>query len=284
MVEPLTLLVDGDFLMYRSHFAFRELSYGGRSTGASYGMLSQLLWLMDRYQTNDIIFCWDSRTKKRKKLYPAYKANRIRQQTPEQQAEFEGLQKERARMRTRYLPCIGFHNNFCYTGYEADDILAVLAWALSQQERDQIIVTADQDLYQCIGPHTSWLCPSRARDNHVNLRTFYQEYQLEPFQWALVKAISGCKTDNIAGVPGVGEITAVKYLRKQLREESVAWQNIHRCWQSIVCRNWALVKLPFKGTPVPTLRANNLRQDGWDAVTGQMGMKSLRFKQIRTGE
>jgi 5'-3' exonuclease len=76
---------------------------------------------------------------------------------------------------------------------------------------------------------------------------FYEKYMIEPDQWSKVKSVAGCDTDNVAGVNGVGAITAIKYLKGQLTVKSKALAEI-RANAVIIKRNAELVTLPMKGT------------------------------------
>ena len=92
-----------------------------------------------------------------------------------------------------------------------------------------------------------------------------------------MKALAGCSTDSVPGIKGVGEKTAIKYLKNELKESSKIYQRIisKEGW-NIYKRNIELVKLPFTGTKIFKLKTDKLSATGWKEVVEQLGMKSIR--------
>ena len=110
-----------------------------------------------------------------------------------------------------------FHLSSKYVeGYEADDVLAALSKRATEQGLDVIIVTGDTDTLQLVGPHTRVLLSGRRlTDAKVYDETAIRErYGLEPAQLVDFKSLTGDKSDNIPGVPGVGKVTARKLLQE----------------------------------------------------------------------
>jgi 5'-3' exonuclease len=253
----------------------KDLHWKGAATGVIYGFLQTILQLEERFQTDRILFCFDSHASKRRSIYPAYKINRKNRQpmTPEEEQFEQEYREQVQQLRNRYLPAIGFRNIYWQRGYESDDLIAYIAAALTSNKTEGIIISADHDLYQCITGHVQ-LYDFRSR---MTLQRFKREIGLLPSQWAAVKAIAGCSTDNVEGVKGVGEKTAIKYLLSQLNSTSKAYRAII-AKRRLIQRNEKLVCLPLPGVHPLVLRKEHITQKGWDDVCETLGLKSLQGK------
>lgn len=281
------LIIDTDYLCHRARWSMRDLSWQGAATGTIYGVLQTVLQLQERFQTDKVAFCFDSHVSKRQEIYPAYKANRKNRQpmTAEEERFEKEFRRQVIKLRKEYLPEIGFRNIFWQQGYESDDLIARLAIDLTiprcfpeGTHYDGVIVSADHDLYQCITGHV------RLYDfkGTMTLQRFKQEFGLVPCQWATVKSIAGCSTDNVQGIKGVGEKTAVKYLRGLLKPTSKAFRAIE-AGKTIIERNKKLTRLPLHGAGIPKLQKDQVTKEGWDSVCRKLGFKSLRGKLPRMG-
>ena len=273
------LILDCNFLAHRAKHVFGDLSYAGSATGVIYGFLKDILALSQKFSTQDFIFCWDdSLTSKRKEIYPEYKGNRVVIERTEDELAFDKeFHKQVYLLRTEYLSMIGFANNFWQAGYEADDIMAAIVENIELPD-EAIIVTADKDLFQCICSNVS--CYNPITRVETTRHIFYKRYNIKPYKWAKVKAIAGCPTDNVKGIVGVGEKTAIKFLQKELNPNTKAYKNIIAGWDMIL-DNKKLVDLPFRGTLKPKLSRDNVSQQSWNSVTKLLGMKSIRIKKVR---
>lgn len=270
------LLIDSDYLCHRAKWSMGDLKWHGKPTAVIYGFLQSVLQLQDRFNTNNIAFCFDSKISKRKIIYPLYKANRRRPKPPTpQEAKLEvDFHKQIQLLRKTYLPEIGFRNVFRQTGYESDDLLAMLS---KQMEEDAIIVTADEDLFQCIRSHVSVYNPFK--HTSTTLQRFFQTYKIIPNDWITVKALAGCPTDNIKGLQGIGEKTAIKWILGQLKKDSKAYQTLTSPIASVtMARNMQLVRLPFDGTKKMKLRKDRITKAGWESVCKKLGFKSIVSK------
>lgn len=271
------LILDCNYLAHRAKHIFGDLSDKGSATGVVYGFLKDILFLEEMFDTNKFIFCWDSDSSKRQRIYPTYKAHRKRELDKDEQ-EFEyAFRTQVSQLRDIYLEVIGYKNVFCQDGYESDDVIAQVCKTL-QPEDYAIIVTADQDLYQLIRKNISWYNPQTKVK--MTRGGFIKKYGIKPKEWVKVKAIAGCHSDNIKGIEGVGEKTAIKYLKKELKSSTKAYKSIKQGWDDTVLQNRPLVELPYKGTKPVKIVDDKLSQSGWDKVCKTLGMKSLRYKQI----
>jgi 5'-3' exonuclease len=235
-----------------------------------YGFLKSIRALKNEFQTDRIAFCFESRQLLRKSIFPEYKARRSRKDDePEKVDARDELRRQIEDLKLLHLPRIGFANVFSAPGFESDDLMA----ALALRERDVVLVTSDADLYQCLSPSVRMHCPTSRR--LFTEKWFINEYGIPPRKWALVKAIAGCKGDGVPGVEGIGETTALKFIRgDEITHPKGAREKILSSKDDI-CRNRRLVELPFFGTPVPRLRVDRVSRKGWDEVCKQLGFRSL---------
>lgn len=263
------LLLDVNYLCYRSLFSTGGLSHKGEGTGVVFGVLRDIKNLQDLHNTDHIAFCFDYGVSFRKNIYPGYK-NRKDKLEPHVRKDFN---RQVRKLRTEYLEEVGFKNVLYAEGYEADDIIAAVVEEYQQTDVEFIVVSADKDLYQLLTfPNVSIWHPTK--DKMVTAVSFTQQWGIPPDLWVHVKAIAGCSTDTIPGVEGVGEKTAAKYvgglpLGKATRLKIKGMKPI---WK----RNLSLVKLPYPGTPVYELEADKVSNKAWRALTDRLGMTTLR--------
>lgn len=268
------LVVDVSFVCRRAFHTLKDLSHEDVKTGVIYGFFLSVAELMEQFMTHKVVFCFDYGKGIRKQMLPEYKQKRHSKELTEEELEAEEEYRRQVKLlRTDYLADAGFKNLFFQKGYESDDIIASFTMALASGE-SAIIVSADGDLLQLLRPNVSMWNPAK-RAMHT-YKGFRKEYSIHPRVWAHVKAIGGCRTDEVPGVKGVGEKTALKYLLNQLKPESKVYQKIVSVeGAAIAARNLPLVQLPLKGTNQfaadPTWEAS----DGWEKVCEKLGMKSL---------
>jgi len=269
-VSESLLVLDVHLLCHRAFHTMKNLSWEGKSTGVIFGFLKTLNFLRDELQTDRVAFCFEHPHLFRKDIYPAYKERRASQRSPEEKMARKQLSRQISRLRDQYLPMIGFKNIFCFHGYESDDLMARIAL----NEPDVILVTSDSDLFQCLRSDVMIYSPSAGRI--LNEAWFRKKYGLHPHYWARVKAIAGCATDEVKGIPRIGELTALKFLRGELKESSAAYKAIDSArGQAIALRNMRLVRLPYEDCPVPIIQRDKLSRKGWEKVCDMLGMKSL---------
>ncbi len=266
------ILVDAPALCHQAKHSV-NLDYQEMQTGIMFLFLRKIVKLAKSLQSNHLIFAWDSRKSKRKEYFPEYKANRHKDRTPLEQQFDEGCYKQFNSLKSIILPKIGFE---CYEceGFEADDIIASI---VKNNKESFTIVTSDSDLYQLLTNDVSisW------KDQRYEQEDFFQEHDFLPSNWITVKSIAGCKTDNIPGIEGVGEITACKYIRGELSPKSKVYQRIvSQKGIETALFNMNLVKLPLKGTPNIKLKEQpKLSLDAFVHFCGKYGFESMLEKE-----
>lgn len=272
MSDQTWLVIDAPYLCHRAFHSMGNLSYGEAMTGTLFGFLRDIITLKDLFQPDRFVFCFDAGTSKRREMYPKYKrSRRAKERTPEEQELYQQMQKQMRLLRYEILKGLGFSNVFYQIGYEADDIIGHLCW---EDHPQIIIVSCDHDLYQLLSPRVSiWNMP---KSQMITYESFRDEFKIEPSQWVDVKAIAGCSTDDIQGIKGVGEITACKFLRGDLKQgqKFIAIVEGTNLWE----RNLNLVRLPLAGLNKDRLqvRKDQVSQAKWIELCNRYGFQSLK--------
>jgi 5'-3' exonuclease len=274
------LILDCYFLGHRAFHSKGWMEFGSVKTGVIYGILQDVISLQDAFDTSRLVFVFDHGKGKRKDLLPEYKEQRRKDMTEEQEALYKDFKQQMAQLRKSYLPRIGYKNVLWETGYEADDIIATCCHSLQEGE-DAVIVSADTDLFQLLGPNVLMHNPNTFKT--TSLQSFTRDYGITPAQWAKVKAIAGCSSDNVPGIRGVGNKTAIKYVKGELKAESAAYKAIKEGWRDVVLRNRPLVQLPFEGCPTFEIATDALSKEGWAEVASELGLSVLKDRLPLTG-
>ncbi len=269
------LVIDSSNLAWRAFYAMgRDLSWQGVQTGVLFGFFRDIISLRTLFGESQFVFCFDMGRSLRALKDPGYKGDRERKYEGMDQGTLRShseMRQQLASLRVSYLPDLGFQNVFSQDGYEADDLIAVVAQRGGAGE-EFILVSSDKDLYQLLDDRVSVYNPhSKAV---INKASFEDEWGLCPSQWVEVKAMAGCPTDCVPGIKGVGEKTAAKYLRGSLGVKTKAYQRIQDN-QSLVDWNRELVRLPCPGVRLPQLRDDRTDMQSWMDVMQKLGMKSL---------
>lgn len=254
------LLIDGNFIAHRTFYSSGRR--GQNETGIIFGFCRDILTLIDRFIPSNVCMCFDYGKSIREKSYPEYKANRRNKKRTDDEIEArKRFDQDVDTLMFVLLKRLGFKNIFHFNGFEADDVIARLVQILPNE---LVIVSADQDLYQLLDPNTVMYNP---RSNEtINHKKFKSKYGIHVNGWPLVKAIAGCTTDNITGVKGVGEITAIKYLNGQLTNKETC--NRIRNSQELINSNLELVKLPHAECPttIRVVKQPEFNEQEWREV------------------
>ncbi|SMC74685.1 DNA polymerase I [Sporomusa malonica] len=200
------IIIDGSSLVHRAFHALPMLrTADGLYTNAVYGFTTMLVKLLTDYKPDLLAVAFDKgRVTFRTETYQQYKAGR--QATPGELSEQFPLIRE-------LLDAFGI-TTIEEKGYEADDILGTLAEKASKQGCEVLIVTGDRDALQLIGPETKVLLTKKGISEMETMDTaaLKEKYGLTPSQIIDMKGLMGDTSDNIPGVPGIGEKTAIKLL------------------------------------------------------------------------
>lgn len=263
------VLVDAGWMSHRARYCARELSHGG----IIFSFLEQLRTIAahPRVKSNQIGLFFDSKKSYRRQALPEYKLKRHEDRTPTEVAEINNMHSEVNRLRKEILPACGFRL-YKQSGLESDDLIA----AAAQQCRatGAVIVTSDSDLYQCITSEVHWFDPQR--NLYYDEASFRAEHFAAPGDWAEIKSIAGCPTDNVPGVVGVGVKTATDYTYGLLNKAHKRYSAITSTpGRDVYIRNLPLVTLPHASTRDVVLEPpvyNQAAFFGWCAL---LGFKSL---------
>jgi len=210
MSEPL-YLIDGYGLIYRAYFAFIRrplINSRGRNTSAVFGFLGMFLQLLRSRNPAYLAVALDSFAPTfRHERYKAYKATR--QKTPEDlEAQIPLIEQV---LEALGVPCIRAE------GFEADDVMATLAEACRSSGRLCYLYSGDKDVLQLVGAGVRVLQPPKGGEGdlvEMDADQVKRERGVEPAQIIDYLALVGDSSDNVPGVPGVGEKTAVKLLEQ----------------------------------------------------------------------
>lgn len=239
------VLIDCNALCYSSFFTLGDLADEDRKVGIIYGFLRKIFSMSRDWDNARWVFCWDSKKSYRKRIYPQYKEKDTRKQAKEDLTEEDWEQFDI--LRGKVLPAMGFCNVYRVPGYEADDLLHVFADML---QPDWVMVTGDNDMFQSLQYGGKIFNPTTKKI--ITADIFKEKFGIHPDQWAMAKAIGGCRGDNVEGIQGVGDpkspsSKALKILNGTLESGKV----VERYWSEegtkIIERNLRLVELPFNG-------------------------------------
>ncbi|MGW0117339.1 DNA polymerase I [Streptomyces sp. NPDC003327] len=208
--RPRLMLMDGHSLAYRAFFALPAENFTtatGQPTNAIYGFASMLAnTLRDEAPTHFAVAFDVSRKTWRSEEFPEYKANRSK--TPD---EFKGqVELIGELLDAMHAP------RFAVDGYEADDVIATLATQAEAEGFEVLIVTGDRDSFQLVSDHTTVLYPTKGVSELTRFtpEKVQEKYGLSPSQYPDFAALRGDPSDNLPGIPGVGEKTAAKWINQ----------------------------------------------------------------------
>jgi len=197
-------LVDGSSYIYRAYYAIRHLSSPtGYPTNAIYGFIQMLLKLLKDHRPEQIAVVFDAgRTTFRTEIYPEYKANRAAM--PDDLRQQVGPIRDV--VRAFNIPALELE------GFEADDIIATLASRHAASGGRVVVVTGDKDLMQIVTDRITLLDTMKGKAS--GLPEVAERFGVEPLLVPDILGLAGDSSDNIPGVPGIGEKTAIKLLQE----------------------------------------------------------------------
>jgi len=201
-------LIDGNSLVYRAFFALPEsiATSTGEPTNAIFGFASMLVKLLTDNGVVPTVVVWDRGSSGRKELYAEYKGHRPKQ--PDLLAE------QYPHMRP-LVESFGYAN-YAVEGFEADDVIATLAERAKGEGIAVTIVTGDRDAFQLVGDGVKVMATSRGitETKTYDREDVIERYGITPEQIPDFWGLKGDTSDNIPGVPGIGDKTAADLLQR----------------------------------------------------------------------
>jgi DNA polymerase I len=206
--KPELFLIDGNSLAYRAFFALPEsiATADGRPTNAIYGLASMLVKIIDEHHPGGVVVAWDAGMSGREVTYDLYKAQR---------SSRPDLLREQWPHLMPLVEAFGY-TNVKVEGFEADDVIATLAVRAREQGIPVMVVTGDRDAYQLVGEGIRVMSTSRGitETKIYDSEAVLERYGVPPELVTDMMGLRGDTSDNIPGVPGIGEKTAAQLLQK----------------------------------------------------------------------
>jgi DNA polymerase-1 len=203
-------IIDGKSVFYRGYYAMPNLiTKDGTPTGGVYGFCAMALELIKRLKPDYVAVAWDkpkTNIRKRLEIYPDYKAGR-KPAPPDFYAQIPILHEV---LEAFNWPMYEFDD------YEADDIMHTMAKKAEKAGLETMLITSDMDALQSIDEHTHMYALKKGLTNieKFDPKSFEEKYGLRVDQFLDSKALKGDSSDNIPGVPGIGEKGAAELLKE----------------------------------------------------------------------
>ncbi len=278
------LLLDGHSLAYRAFYALRDVEMStttGQPTNGVFGFTSMLVNLLRDEDPTHIAVAFDvSRKTFRSEAYAEYKAGRG--ETP---PDFAGqLSLIREVLEALRIPALQVE------GYEADDVIATITTKAVADDMTTLICTGDRDALQLVNDHVTVLYPRKGVSDLTRFtpQEVQTKYGLSPAQYPDFAALRGDPSDNLPGIPGVGEKTAAKWIREYGSFEALVEQvdtvkgkvgDALREHLASVMRNRQLTEL-VRDVPLEVDLAALQRQQ-WDRDQVHTLFDNLQFRVLR---
>ncbi|WP_350344385.1 DNA polymerase I [Proteinivorax tanatarense] len=216
------IVIDGNSLIYRAFFALPLLqTEGGRYTNGVYGFTTMLLKMLEDEKPDYMLVAFDKGKKNfRHDTYKEYKGHRP--STPDELREqFKTVKEMLELMNIKFYEA---------ENYEADDIIGTVCEQAKGQKLKTTVVTGDKDILQLVDESVEVMLTRKGITNteRYDVEKFKEVYGINPAQFIDIKGLMGDSSDNIPGVPGVGEKTALKFIKKYKDIEGV-YENVEEC-------------------------------------------------------
>jgi DNA polymerase I len=280
-------LLDGSALAYRAYYSFISrplITSKGEHTSAIFGFVNTLMKILDEEKPDHITVVFDRPEPTfRHEIYKPYKATR--QKMPEDMASQLGRLKEV--VEAFNVPVLEL------VGYEADDIIGTLARQAESQNIESYLVTSDKDFMQLISPLIKIYRPGKsgAEWETVDFEHVEEKFGVKPENVVDVLGLTGDKSDNVPGVPGIGEITAIPLVREfgsieniynhidEIQKESVKTKLITHKEQALLSKHLVTIKtdVPLK-TDIHALKATPKNVEELVRLFTELEFKNLTRK------
>ena len=197
------ILIDGSSYLFRAYHALPPLTNSkGLNTGAAKGVVGMVRRLVADYPGDQVVVVFDAKGPTfRNEIYAEYKANR----PPMPEELREQIEPIHAMIRAMGLPLV------CVSGVEADDVIGTLALEAAARQQSVLISTGDKDMAQLVGDHVTLI--NTMTNTTMDHGGVVDKFGVPPELIIDLLALQGDKVDNIPGVPGVGEKTALALLQ-----------------------------------------------------------------------
>ena len=197
------ILIDGSSYLFRAYHALPPLTNSkGLNTGAAKGVVGMVRRLVADYPGDQVVVVFDAKGPTfRNEIYAEYKANR----PPMPEELREQIEPIHAMIRAMGLPLV------CVSGVEADDVIGTLALEAAARQQSVLISTGDKDMAQLVGDHVTLI--NTMTNTTLDHGGVVDKFGVPPELIIDLLALQGDKVDNIPGVPGVGEKTALALLQ-----------------------------------------------------------------------
>ena len=204
MAHKTLYLIDGSSYIYRAYYAIRHLSSpSGFPTNSLYGFTQMLLKVLKDRKPDHIAVIFDAgRHTFRNDIYPEYKANRAAM-PDDLRPQIEPIKEM---VRGFNIPALEL------AGFEADDIIATIAGECKGHGVNVVVVTGDKDLMQIVDDRVRLL--DTMKDKESGIQEVVERFGVEPSRVIDILGLAGDTSDNIPGIPGIGEKTAIKLIQE----------------------------------------------------------------------
>jgi len=311
-MKDIFLIVDGNSLIHRAFHGLPLMDADGVYTNAIYGFLSMLIKVVREENVQYLAVCFDEHGPTfRHTIYPEYKAGR-NATPPELIQQLQNIRPLLDEMGIRW---------FSLQGWEADDLLGTLSLKAAGEGVTPLLLTGDRDALQLVGNGTEMMFTRKGISETIRFtpEKVYEEYGFTPSQVTDWKGLAGDSSDNIPGVPGIGDKTAVKLLQEYGNLENVLSHGDEikgklgeklRTWadQARFCRDLATIRrdapvafslescsLPDPTKGIPALKKLKLfsiikrlsgeaEKSGASSVSGSARQEEKPFQMLSFGE
>ncbi len=202
------MIIDGNSILFRAFYAMPPLkTKKGQYTNAVYGFLSMMYKLLDDYSPEYVCVAFDPKKPTfRHEQYSEYKAGRAK--APDELVQQFDL--IRTVLNTHNIKCIEIE------GFEADDVAGTMSKLSVQNGIDVYLVTSDKDYLQLVDDKVKVILTKKGATNtkEMDRDAIFEDYEITPEEFVDLKALMGDQSDNIPGVSGVGEKTAIKLIKE----------------------------------------------------------------------
>lgn len=276
------LIIDGNNAVCRAFFAIRSLTDPqGRPIHAVYGFCKMLMYLLETYSPSHVAIFFDSYSKRRKELYPEYKMNRKKEGLDDLYNQMLIAKELVVKLGMKYIRI---------DGYEADDLITVIADKAHKENLETYIYTTDKDLCQLVTKDdiVKVLRPGFKGETLLDYEGVAKKFGVTPDNIALYLGLVGDTSDNIPGVIGIGDKTAAKIINHYLVQQDghfIFTKDIPEKLKARLIENKSMLKLsfelaalkPYEELQLPEVSEFKFDYFGEDAIDY---LRSLGFKSI----